>query len=293
MNPAIRRATRLAISAAALLMLSKGAIAFWSGSLALLASSLDSGLDVLASGINALFLRHAHTPADEGHPFGHGKAEGVASFVQGILISISGIGLLGESIRRILSGTHVDHLGPGIAILAISIPTSIFVGVTLRRIGRRERSEALEADASHYLSDVAAAGGSLLALALIRLGAPPLLDPITSLLISGYILHTAWNVSRLAYDSLLDKALPEAAMIVEDAVSKRTPSCNGYHALRARSSGVKRFVEFRLFLDRNLTFVEAHRITEEISDEIEKRLGPGTEVIAHADPVALPVAPER
>ncbi len=267
------------------LTLVKLTVALYTGSLALLGSALDSGLDLAASGVNAAFLRHAHVPADDDHPFGHGKAEGVASLIQGFLISFSGLGLLGESIRRILSGAKVAHTGEGAVVLALSIPVSIFLGLHLRKTGKRHGSLALQADALHYLSDVTSVGGSLVALLLIEFGAPALLDPIASLLISGYILHTAWTVSRKAYDILLDQALPEAAAIVEAAAARHRPQCLGVHGLRARASGFHRFVEFRLYLDRTLSFVDAHHVTEEISAEIQERLGPGTEVIAHPDPV--------
>lgn len=270
-----------------LLTLVKAAAGFWTGSLALLGSALDSGLDLAASAVNALFLRHAAAPPDEHHPFGHGKAEGVASLVQSALISISGGALLVESIRRILSGTALAHTRQGIAVLAVSIPVALALGSYLRRVGRRRGSLALQADAVHYLSDVVSAGGSLLALLFVEFGAPARLDPIASLLISGYILHTAWRVARDAYDLLLDRALPDVEAVVADVVSKHTPPCAGFHALRARAAGSFRFVELRLNLDERLSFVDAHRVTEEVSTGIAARAGPGTEVIVHPDPVRV------
>lgn len=292
MDAEIRRATRWAIGVSLGLTLLKLAVALWTGSLALLGSALDSGLDMIASAINAAFLHHAHTPADESHPFGHGKAEGVATLLQGLLIAGSGVGLLVEAIRRIVSGSRIQHGREGIVVLLVSVPVAVALGLYLRRVAKRRKSQALLADSSHYLSDVVSAGGALATLVLIQLGASTALDPIASVLIAGYILHTAWALARSAYDLLLDQAIPEAERIAVEVVDRYGFPAVGMHEFRARSAGPNRFVEFHAELDRQISFVDAHRVAEEIGTRIAERLGPGTEVLVHADPVDPSLSPE-
>jgi ferrous-iron efflux pump FieF len=244
-------------------------------------------MDVLASLVNYFAIRLAGRPADEEHRYGHGKVEALAGLVQTVVVGFSGIFLLGEGIRRLVEGVGIGHTAIGIAVMSVSTGTSAWITWRLRRTARQTGSVALAADAIHYASDVWTNLGVLGALVAIRLTGWMWLDGAVAIAISAYVLGTAVRVLRRSAAELMDESLADAE--VEElvaAVHARVPEIRGLHALRTRRAGPTVFVDCHIEIERDVSFVEAHRLTERVRTAIEA-LRPGALVNVHADPHPL------
>lgn len=282
------RAARVAlnVSFAALLLATGKALAGWAtGSMAILSSALDSSGDMLASLANFLFLTIAAKPADESHPFGHGKAEHLATLLQGaILLTGAAILALG-AVDRIRHPRPIESSLAAMLTMVASIVVTIGLTRYLKHNAAQAGSTALAGDALHYTSDIAANLATIAALVLVRMTGNPLFDSIFGISVAAWI---AWNSIYLIWNSandLMDAALPdeEVAAVVE-AIERADPSVRSYRKLRTRRAAGVRFVEFELCIDRRVSFEHAHDVTEAVKAAIRARF-PNTVVTVHAEPV--------
>ncbi|MHC4470662.1 MAG: cation diffusion facilitator family transporter [Planctomycetota bacterium] len=253
------------------------------GSVGVLASAADSLMDVFASGVNYIAIRVADEPEDAHHRYGHGKAEGMAGLFQSLVIGASAVYLVVRSVQRLIDTEPIRAPFVGIAVMAVSMVASILLVVRIRKVARRTESLALQADSLHYLSDVLATAGVLAALAAFKLLGVVWLDPVVSLAICFFILKATWQVFHDSWDNLMDRQLPEEEQkrIVE--LLKGVEGLTGFHDLRTRRSGARRFVDLHVEMDRELSFVQTHRIAEAAIRAIEEGLA-NTRVTIHADP---------
>jgi ferrous-iron efflux pump FieF len=284
------RRIALRVSAAAFfLAAAKATVGLLTGSVAVLSSALDSAGDMLASLANFLFITVAHRPPDEGHPFGHGKAEHLAALLQGAIL-ITGAAMLAiRAIHRIDQPRPVDASFAAILTMVLSIVATAAITRYLRRGAAANESSALASDAVHYASDVLANLATIAALALVRLTGNPLFDSILGLVVAAWI---AWSAVQLVWgagNDLMDASLPahEIAQIVE-AIERADPAVLGWQELRSRRAGV-RFIDVELCIDRAASFEHAHAVTEKVKAAIRERF-PHSVVNVHAEPVGRGVA---
>jgi ferrous-iron efflux pump FieF len=257
----------------------------YSGSLSLLATLIDSSLDGLASLINLLAVRHALSPADREHRFGHGKAEALAGLGQAAFISGSAGFLLLEGIRRAINPEPILAHGLGIAVMVFSIAATLCLLAFQRHVIRRTGSMAISADALHYRTDLLVNASVIVALLLAARGWPGF-DALFAIGIALYILYSAWEIVRRAFDHLMDRELPDDEREQIKAIARSHQQVRGMHDLRSRRSGMDTFIQLHLELDDELSLLQAH----EISDEVEARLlevYPAAEIIIHIDPVSV------
>lgn len=259
--------------------------AWWyTSSVSLLASLVDSLVDIAASLVNLLVVRYSLQPADTEHTFGHGKAESLAALAQSMFISGSALFLLLSGGQRLISpqSLHAPQVGIWITLIALAV-TSLLV-LFQRWVIVRTHSQAVRADMLHYQSDVMMNVAILAALALSWRGVG-WADAVFALGIGAYILYSA---ARMAYDaiqSLLDRALPddERAEIVR--IIAAWPGVSGAHQLRTRRSGPTRFIQLNLEMNDALPLVESHRIADGLEQALLKRF-PGSDIIIHQDPLS-------
>lgn len=284
-HPAIRRRVlRLSIATAASLALLKGAVGFWSGSLVIIASMIDSMLDVVVSSMNYLSLRASEKPADEEHPYGHGKVEYLAGLFQSVFIAGSA-GYLGyEAVQRVISGKPIELMGVGIATMLVSTAATLMLIWRLQRVIRQGGSVILETEALHYTTDVASNLGAAATVALVWWTGLQVLDPIVAFAVAVYILKGAGEIFLRSTRHLMDHRLPTT---VEEELKSMIegfhPSIVGYHAFRTRSSGIRTFVDFHLVFRGNPLFKDVHEITEDLIAKLKSRL-PHAEFTVHMDP---------
>ena len=200
-------AARLSIFTALTLAVLKLLTGFFTGSLAVLTSAIDSLLDILMSGINLMAIHHAEQPADENHPYGHGKFETLATIFQALVIASSGVWIVYEAIQRMIVASPIKQTGIGIAVMSVSTVASFMISRHLRQVAKATDSSALEADSLHFSMDVYTNLALLTGLVLISLFDLPWLDPMMSILVAVYILVESLRLLRQGMRDVLDEQL--------------------------------------------------------------------------------------
>lgn len=287
------RAARYSVITAVSLATLKLVTGLATGSLAVIASAVDSMLDLVMSAVNFVAIRQAEQPADESHPFGHGKYETLATLIQSLVISGSGIWIIIESIRRLQSGSKVERVGEGIVVLAISVLVSIWISRYLRRVGKVTESSALTADSLHFAMDVYTNLALMVGLIILSFIKAPWLDPLMSLLVALYILKEAFSLIRHALRDMLDAELPESirAEILRLAEIHRGELLD-IHNLRTRRAGSQKIMDFHLTVCRHLSVEQAHQIADHLENRIRKKIR-GADVTIHIEPCEKEDCPGR
>ncbi|MBI1182536.1 MAG: cation diffusion facilitator family transporter [Alphaproteobacteria bacterium] len=281
--PLMKRAAYASLSVAALLIAVKFAAGLYTDSVAILSSLVDSGLDLMASAINLLAIRHSVTPPDRNHRFGHGKAEALGSLMQGAVITGSAAFVLMEAVQRLMSPEPVRNAQAGILVMAFSIVATIGLVTYQRRVIRRTGSTAVSADSLHYTGDLLMNASVIAAIVISAYTGIRVADPLFAIGISGWLVWNAVSIVRLSFGVLMDRELPDADRTTIKQLVLAQPGVLSMHDLRSRSSGPNVFIQFHVEVDRQISLLAAHAILDSIEDELLERY-PGAEVIIHADP---------
>ncbi|MFC1900692.1 cation diffusion facilitator family transporter [Chloroflexota bacterium] len=277
-------AAKLALSVVIGLVLLKAVVAFLTDSISITAQAIDSFLDLFAVGITVFAVKYASMPADEEHPFGHGKVEVIAAVVQAVLIFSAGGWIIYSSIQRIITGTEIELTEAGIGVMLVSVLASIFLSRHLRKVAQATDSIALEAAAHNISADVYSATGVLVAMVVIRFTGYSILDPVIALGVSLFILKAAYDVLKKSFGELVDTRLPEAEEeLIILTIKEHTTQLAGYHKVRTRKAGSQRFVDLHLLLPKNITLEEAHQMSDHLEGDIMDRL-PESSVTIHLEP---------
>ncbi len=278
-------AARLSVAAAAFLIALKTLTGVMTGSISVWASLLDSAMDIFASAINYYAVRAASAPPDEDHRYGHGKAESLAGLFQSFVIGVSGIVLLWEAVRRIITPHPTASEWVGVGTMAVACGVSFALVARLRQVARQTDSPALNADAVHYATDVYTNGAALAALLFVALTGWTPADPLVSILISGFILRSAVDVARDSVHVLMDRRLPREvdAKVARVVERFRAEGVLGFHDLRTRRSGSIKFIDLHLEVEADQTLRQAHDLTVRVIRAIQKEV-PRSRVQIHTDP---------
>lgn len=279
----MNRAALAAIATAALLAVIKLGAWFATGSVAMLASFADSALDLAASGLNALAIRFALSPADREHRFGHGKTEAVAGLAQSVLMAASAGFLIWESVQRLMTPRPVAHEGIGLAIALVAIAATLVLTLYQRRVIRQTGSLAVSADHLHYVTDLASNAAVFLALALTLATGLAWFDPVFGLLIAALIAWSAFAIFRQSLDQILDRELPDAERDRIKVAAAAVPGVLDIHDLRTRQSGTHVFIQLHAVFDGNLSLEEAHALSDRVEAAVVAAF-PNAEVLVHSDP---------
>jgi ferrous-iron efflux pump FieF len=276
------------IGASSFLIVLKLVFGFLTNSISIFASAIDSLFDLSASSVNYFSIKKAEKPADKEHRFGHGKAEGLAGLFQSFIIGLSSIYLIYVSVKRLVVGSQVHSLDIGILVMVFSAIVSFFISRHIKKVADYTDSVALSADSLHYRSDVYTNLGIVLGLIIVKITGLLFIDSLISICVSLYIIWSTTSVFKESVDILMDKELPKSTVKeIEDVILKYQPYVKGFHKMRTRRAGSKKFIEFHLVVDHTLSFVESHNIAEDIIKEIEKKI-PNAEVTVHVDPHGFP-----
>lgn len=261
------------------------------GSVSVLSEAVHSGVDLVASIVALAAVRYSGKPADEDHPFGHGKAENLAGAFEAILIVGAGIWIIIEAARKLAHPEPVEALGWGVAVMAVSTVANTLVSTALFRVGKRTESPALLADGWHLRTDVYTSLGVLLGLGAIELGrrvAPQwnlaIVDPLVAIAVALLILRAGWKLTHDSSRDLVDGKLSrEEEGAIRESILAFRPTVRGFHRLRTRKAGAHRFVDFHLTVRADMPVAQAHQLTDDLSDEIERRLG-RISITIHVEP---------
>jgi len=280
----LRLATYASVATALLLVGIKFVAWLITGSLSILASLIDSLMDVMASFINLMAIRYSLSPADAEHSFGHGKAEALAGLGQASFIAGSALILFMHGIERLKSPVPVQELGVGIGIMAFSITATVLLIIFLRVVVKKTNSTAIRADSLHYGTDLLTNVCTIIALLLTRCRWGQLMDPLFSMVIALLICRSAWQIAHEAVQLLMDHQLPLGQRQLIQQIVGKHPHILGMHDLRTRQSGQIAIIQLHLDLDADLTLARAHTIVKEVEKAITEQF-PHADVTIHQDPV--------
>jgi cation diffusion facilitator family transporter len=279
------RAAALSIASNSSLILLKVVAGTITGSVALLTEAMHSAIDLIASIVAFISVRKADEPADAEHPYGHEKIENLAAMIEGILILVGSGVIAFEAIRHLVVGSDVSHIGFGIAVVAVSIVVNFFVSSRLDRRARETDSAALEADATHLRTDMATSLGVLVGLALVSATGANWLDPAVALLLAAAIVREGFKILNRSSRVLVDEALPadELEAISAEVRAFGPQGVAGFHKLRARRAGARRYVDLHVQFVAGTTLEQAHETAHRLQDAIATRV-PGADVLIHLEP---------
>lgn len=279
----IRLATWASVAVAVFLIAGKAVVWLLTGSLSVLASLVDSGLDAAASLLNLVAVRFSLKSADQDHPFGHGKAESLAGLGQAILIGGSAIFVVSRAVDRFIHPQPLEAVGVGIAVMLAAVVVTLGLVIFQRRVVAETGCTAIKADSLHYASDLYTNLGTVLVLALAGLGWN-WLDPLIGVLIAMVVVYSAWQITYESAQILLDHHLSPEAEAEIARLAREHEKVLGVHDIRTRRSGQTRLVQLHLEMAGELTLAEAHQATKEVELRI-RALMPQADIIIHQDPV--------
>ena len=281
------RAAALSIASNSILIVLKLAAAAITGSVAILTEAMHSSVDLIASIVAFVSVRTADKPADHDHPYGHDKFENLAAAIEALLILVGAGVIVFESVRRLSSGAEVHALGLGIGVIGFSVVANIVVSTVLARRARETDSPALEGDAAHLRTDAATSAAVLAGLMIVQLTGATWLDPVIALAVAAAIVYAGIKLLMRASRVLVDEALPPAELdAVRAAIEAFGPrGVCGYHKLRARRAGSRRYVDLHVQFVSGTTLEAAHDTAHRLQDAIRERLR-GADVLIHLEPEA-------
>ena len=279
-------AAALSIASNSVLIAIKLAAGAITGSIAIITEALHSLIDLIASVIAFVSVRKADEPADADHPYGHQKVESLAAAIEGMLILVGAAVIVYEATRRLAIGAEVDELGIGMAVMGFSIVANLIVSGVLARQARAHESAALEGDAAHLRTDALTSAGVLFGLLLVEVTGVVAFDSITALVVAAAIVVAGVRILRRSSGVLVDEALSGEEMDgIEAAIAAtRTTEVAGYHKLRGRRAGARRYVDLHVQFRSGTTLEQAHSLAHQMRSTIEAALPRDAEVLIHLEP---------
>lgn len=279
----MRLATYASVTVAAILIVAKLSAWSLSGSVALLATLVDSLLDGLASIVTLVAVRHALTPADREHRFGHGKAEALAALAQSAFVAGSAVIVIFEAGSRLFKPQPLVETDIGIIVMVGSIALTLLLVMFQLYVVKRSNSLAIAADSLHYKSDLLINLAVMAALILTPLLDAPFIDPLTGAAVALYLMYGAWRILQSALDMLMDRELPDEDRQRIRELANQHKDVRSLHDLRTRRSGSDVFIQMHLELDADISLMEAHLIADQVELDISQAFE-GAEVLIHQDP---------
>ena len=280
-----KKATVVSSSVAALLTAIKLIVGIMSGSVAVLASAVDSILDLFVSLFNYFAISNAEKPADDTFNYGRGKIEALASVIEGTIITISGLFLLYQAAEKAYTGEISTYLGASLIVMIISLVITMLLVLFLNKVAKKTKNMVIKADALHYKTDVYTNGAVLISLMLIYLTGYEIVDVIVGGGIALFIIYSAYELIEEGILVLLDRSLNEEQVIKIKSIIQEEKKVNDYHFLKTRQAGQYTFVDVHLVFDCLITLMEAHSASDRIEDKI-KELDTDTNWVVniHLDP---------
>lgn len=273
------------VFASLLLTGTKGVVGVLTGSLAILSEAAHSALDMLAALLTYFAVRVSDKPADEAHHFGHAKIESVSALIETGLLFLTSAWIIWEAVARLVGDAHrVEASWYAVGVIVLSIVVDFSRARALKRVAEATKSQALEADALHFSSDIISSAAVLIGLGFVALGYP-MADAIAALVVACFVILAGYRLGRRTFDVLIDTA-PEGALERVRNITLNVPGVVRLGRARVRPAGGVLFVDIVVQVSRLLPLDQAQTICREIADRIRAEL-PEAEVLAHAEPLAL------
>jgi len=280
-----KKATVVSTSVAGVLVLMKMTVGVLSGSIAVLASAIDSFLDLTVSLFNYFALNSAEKDPDDQFHFGRGKIEPLAAVIEGTVISLSALFILYEALIKITHYRPMEHLAESVWVMIASFIITAFLVAFLNHVAKKTNNMVIKADALHYKTDLYSNGAVLMALALISYTAEQWIDPVLGIGIALFMIYSSIPIIKEGILMLLDAALPQEDMDKIIAAIKSEPIITNYHYLQTRESGTHVFISVHAVFNVDISLYDGHLVADKVEAKI-KKLFPDKKahILIHMDP---------
>ncbi len=287
----LKRFIYLSIAAAVITIGLKFMAYFKTGSMGFFSDALESFVNLFAAIVALILLHISEKPADEGHKYGHSKAEYFSSAIEGALILIAAFSIIYTSIPRIIHPRPLENLGMGSLYLVAASLVNLAVGLVLIKNGKRHKSIILEADGKHLLTDVWTSAGVLAGVLLVKFTGLYVLDPIIAITVALNIVYLGYKLISRSASGLMDAAIPqEEIKEITDYLDTLKERNIEYHSLLTRQAGHRKFIYFHLLVPGKWTVKEGHDFAEEIEQRIENMFDQTVTVTTHMEPIEDPLS---
>ena len=280
-----KKATVVSTSVAGVLVIMKMSVGILSGSIAVLASAIDSMLDFLVSLFNYFALNTAEKDPDDQFHYGRSKIEPLAAVIEGVVVSLSALFILYEALVKIAHPRQMEHMSESIWVMIASFIITGFLVAFLNYVAKKTKNMVIKADALHYKTDLYSNGAVLMALVLISYTAEELIDPILGVGIAIYMIYSAIPIIKEGILMLLDAALDSEDIQSIKNIIENEPIITDYHYLQTRESGSNIFVSVHAVFNVSISLYDAHLVSDKVEDKIKALFeGKKTHVLIHMDP---------
>ncbi len=280
-----KKATLISTTVAASLVVVKMIVGILSGSIAILASAIDSVLDLLVSLFNYFALHNAEKNPDERFQFGRSKIEPLAAVIEGVVISFSALFILYEALLKIMHPREMAFMQESIAVMLFSFFITAALVIFLNAVAKKTSNMVIRADALHYKSDLFSNGAILLALLSIYYTDEPLIDPLLGIAIAFYMIYSAAPIIKEGVLMLLDASLPPEDIAKIEAILHEHKAIKAHHLLQTRLSGSHIFISVHAVFNVSISLYEAHLISDKIEHSLKMLFcDKKTHVLVHMDP---------
>jgi len=262
--------------------ISKIVVGLFINSSSIMADGFHSISDSASNIVGIIGISLASKPKDTEHPYGHKKFESISSIIIGLMLLILGFNVIKTSISKLFVPDTLNITIESLVIILITLIINIFVAIYENNQGRKLNSQLLIADSLHTKSDIFVSIGVLAALISVRLGLPPIIDTLTSFIVSFFILHASYEIIKDNISSLTDKTMVDENVITD--ILKEFNAIKDVHNIRSRGHNDYIFLDMHIKVDSNLNVDEAHTLVHEIEKTLNTKLNKKVDLIIHVEP---------
>ncbi|EUJ52263.1 cation diffusion facilitator family transporter [Listeria fleischmannii] len=244
-------------------------VGFLTGSVAVISEAVHSSMDLFASVITFFSIRIAGRPADDDHPYGHGKAENIAGTIETLLIFVAGIWIIIESVDKFMNPHEIKFPALGIIVMLFGATVNIVISRIIKRAADKANSVAMKSNALHLYTDVFTSLGIAASLLLVYLTGWTFLDPTIAILTAIYIMYEAWKLLKESFPPLMDQRLnKKEEEEIKRIILAHKEEFIEFHDFRSRRSGAEEYIDFHLVVSSEMTVTAAHSLCDTIEQEI-------------------------
>ena len=274
----------LSIVSNSMLIILKLIAGILNGSVSIISEAIHSSVDLVASIVAFFSVGVSSKPADELHPYGHGKIENISGLIEGALILMASGMIILEAVRKMFDHTSIEDSNIAIGVMLIAAFVNFVVSKILHKVGKEEDSMALQADALHLKTDVYTSLGVGLGIILIKITGIHILDSIVAIIVALMIVKEAIELIKDGFDEIIDRRLcDEDEKEIRTVIEEHKSSFVDYHKLKTRKSGNMKHVDFHITVNPEVTVKETHDIVGNIKKDMNEKFK-NVRVTVHIDP---------
>ena len=287
----LKKFAYLSIAAAVVTIGLKFFAYLYTGSMGLLSDALESCVNLVAAVVALIMIHISEKPADEGHEFGHTKAEYFSSAIEGSLILVAAFSIIWSAVPRLIAPQPIENVGLGLLISTSASLVNLGVSLVLISNGKIRKSLLLEADGKHLMTDVWTSAGVIAGVLIVKLTGFLILDPVIAVLVALNIVWTGFTLIKRSANGLMDASITEEELKkVKEYLDGLKTDTIEYHSLMTRQAGQRKFISLHLLVPGEWSVQQGHDFAEKIEESIEDMFSEPVTVSSHIEPIEDPAS---